>query len=447
MAEQLNLRNELKSKPEVRLFPSVHLSSDREAELRATASLLAAIRVVSEFGRRIVSLSNGPKVSLSNGPKGQLACHTEVSAKLEEIRGDAPKKLSLDGVLTVKRGKNWVAFIEVKVGTAKLSEDQIDKYHQLAKQEKANVLITVSNQPARADGGPPLTLDRRCNIPVVHFSWERLLSEAQVLSEEVSDPDQKWILTEWSRYVEDTNSRIKIPPDLGPHWRAVLEAAGRNALKESNSELHDVALHWVGYLRKAAFRLRAEKKVDVEVYTSRKTREDSDLQAQESVNAQEGTLNGTLRIRGTAGNIEIKAILPSRKVQYSLRVAAPTAGQMKTRIGWLSRQLLPKKEKLPSGDLVIVTHWTKGEPTTVPVRAYLEDIARLCAYKDGSRVPQDAKPRSFQIVWTRSFSDRRSRDRPAVHILEGISQDIKEFYCKVVKYIEPFAPQGGSGPK
>lgn len=440
MAEQFNLRNELENEPKVRLFPSVHLSSDREAELRATASLLATIRAVSEFGRRIVSLSNGPK--------GQLACHTEVSAKLEEIRGDAPKPLRLDGVLTVKRGKTyWVAFIEVKVGTAKLSEDQIDKYHQLAKQEKANVLITVSNQPARADGGPPLTLDRRCNIPVVHFSWERLLSEAKVLSEEVSDPDQKWILKEWSRYVEDPNSRIKIPPDLGPHWRAVLKAAGKNALKESSASLHDVALHWVGYLRKAAFRLRAKEKVDVEVYMSRKAREDSDLQAQESVNAQEGTLNGTLRIRGTAGNIEIKAILPSRKVQYSLRVAAPTAGQMKTRIGWLSRQLPTKKEDRPSGDLVIVTHWTKGEPTTVPVHAYLEDIARLCAYKDGSRVPQDAKPRSFQIVWTRSFSDRRSRDRPAVHILEGLSQELKEFYCKVVKDIKPFAPRGGSGPK
>ena len=440
MAEQLNLRNELENKREVRLFPSVHLSSDREAELRATASLLAAIRVVSEFGRRIVSLSNGPK--------GQLACHTEVSAKLEEIRGDAPKKLSLDGVLTVKRGKTyWVAFVEVKVGAAKLGKEQIDKYHQLAKQEKADVLITVSNQPARADGGPPLTLDRQYNIPVVHFSWERLLSEAQVLSEEVSDPDQKWILTEWSRYVEDTNSRIKIPPDLGPHWGEVLKAAGKNALKESSASLQDVARHWVGYLRKAAFRLRAEKKVDVEVYTSRKARENSDLQAQESVNAQEGTLNGTLRIRGTAGNIEITAILPSKKVQYSLRVAAPTEGQMRTRIGWLSRQLLAKKEKLPSGDLVIVTHWTKGEPTTVPVHAYLEDSTRLCTYKNGARVPQDAKPRSFQIVWTRPFSTGRGRGRPAEHILEGISQDLKEFYCKVVKHIEPFAPQGGSGPK
>lgn len=442
MREQFNLRNELKDEkePEVRLFPSVHLSSDREAELRATASLLAVIRAVSEFGRRIVSLSNGPK--------GQLSCYTEISAKFEEIRGDAPKTFRLDGVLTVKRGKTyWVAFVEVKVGTAKLSEDQIDKYHQLAKQEKADVLITVSNQPARADGGPPLTLDRRRNIPVVHFSWERLLSEAQVLSEEVSDSDQKWILKEWIHYVEDSNSRIRVPPDLGPHWRAVLEAAGKNALKESSSKLHDVALHWVGYLRKAAFRLRAKKKVDVEVYMSRKARENSDLQAQESVNAQEGTLNGTLRIRDTAGNIEIKAILPSKKVQYILQVAAPTEGQMRTRIGWLSRQLPTKKEDRLSGDLVIVTHWTKGEPTTVPVHDYLKDSNRICTHKNGARVPQDAKPRSFQIVWTRSFSNSRSRGRPAVHILEGISQELEDFYCKVVQGIKPFAPQGGSDPK
>lgn len=436
MREQLNLRN----KPEVRLFPSVHIRSDQEAELRATASLLAVIRAVSEFGRRIVSLSNGPK--------GQLACYTEVSTKFEEIRGDAPKTLRLDGVLTVKRGKTcWTAFIEVKVGTAKLNEDQIDKYHQLAKQEKADVLITVSNQPARADGGPPLTLDRRRNIPVVHFSWERLLSEAWVLSEDVSDPDQKWILNEWIRYVEDANSLIKVPPDLGPRWRAVLEAAGKNALKESSSKLHDVALHWVGYLRKAAFRLRAKKKVDVEVYMSRKARENSDLQAQESVNAQEGTLNGTLRIRGTAGNIEIKAILPSRKVQYILQVAAPTEGQMRTKVGWLSRQLRAKKEELLGGDLVIVTHWTKGEPTTVPVHDYLKDSTRICTHKNGARVPEDAKPRSFQIVWTRSFSNKRSRDRPAVHILEGISQGLEDFYCNVVKHIKPFAPQGGSDPK
>jgi hypothetical protein len=64
-------------------------------------------------------------------------------------------------------------------------------------------------------------------VPVTHFSWERLLSEAQVLSRRkaVSDPDQKWMLEEWIRYADDPASKIIAPPDLGPSWTSVL--AGR----------------------------------------------------------------------------------------------------------------------------------------------------------------------------------------------------------------------------
>ena len=418
---------------EVRLFPSVHISSEREAELRATASLLAVIRAVSEFGRRIVRLSNGHA--------GRLSCYTEVPFKFEETRGEAPKDLRPDGILTAERGKKrWVAFIEVKVGNAELDQDQIDKYHRLARQENADALITVSNQPARADGSPPLTLDRRRNIPVVHFSWERLLSEAQVLSrkKEVSDPDQKWMLDEWIRYVEDADSRIIVSPDLGPHWSEVLGAARISALEESSSALQKVAQHWVGYLRKAAFRLRAKLGVDVEVRMSRKEREDSNLQVQNSVNAREGILSGTLRIPDTAGDITMRAILPSRSVQYVLQVAAPTEGRQMTRIRWLSRML--RAENLPSSDLVIVTHWTvRGLTTTVPVHDYLEDFTRLCVDKNGAQVPPNANPRSFRIVWTRSFS--KGRGRSGVHILEGISQGLEEFYHNVVQDIVPFVPK------
>ena len=42
---------------EARLFPVVRISSDREAELRATSAFLAMVRAVSEFGRAIVKLA------------------------------------------------------------------------------------------------------------------------------------------------------------------------------------------------------------------------------------------------------------------------------------------------------------------------------------------------------------------------------------------------------
>lgn len=418
---------------EVRLFPSVHISSEREAELRATASLLAVMGAVSEFGRTIVRLSGGPA--------GRLSCYTEIPFQFGKGSGQAPEELRLDGVLKAERGKTrWVAFVEVKVGGAKLDQEQIDRYHRLARQEGINALITVSNQAARPDGSSPLSLDRRRNIPAVHFSWERLLREAQVLSRKkaVSDPDQKWMLDEWIRYVEDGDSRIIVPPDLGPKWSEVRKAARTSTLDESSPELQDVARHWVGYLRKAALRLRVKLGVDVEVRMSKKERDDSDLHAQNSVDAREGILTGALRIPDAAGDITIRVILPSQSVQYVLQVPAPTEGRQATRIKWLSRQL--REDKLPRGELVTTADWTvRGLTTTAPARDYLKDTNRLCLDKLRAPVPKDANPRSFQIIWTRSLS--KGGGRSSAPILEGISMGLEEFYHGVVQDIVPFVPK------
>ena len=75
------------------------------------------------------------------------------------------------------------------------------------------------------------------NVPVVHLSWERLLSEAQLLSrrKEVADPDQQWMLEEWIRYIVDENSRIIEPPQMGKHWKEVLRAAREGNLAGASS--------------------------------------------------------------------------------------------------------------------------------------------------------------------------------------------------------------------
>lgn len=418
---------------EVRLFPTIRVSSEREAELRATASLLATIRAVSEFGRTIVKLAGGPA--------GRLYCFTEVPFQLGKDTGQAPEYLRPDGVLTVERGKTrWDALVEVKVGAADLEQDQVDRYHRLAKQERLQALITVSNQPARADGSPPVNLDGRRNIPVVHFSWERLLSEAHVLSrkKEVSDPDQKWMLDEWIRYVEDPDSRIIVAPDLGPKWGEVLSAAKTSTLSSLSPELQDVARSWVGYLGKAALRLRAKLGVNVEVRMSRKERKNSEFQATNAVNAQEGILTGILRVPDAAGDITIKVILPSQSVQYILQIAAPTEGWQVTRVNWLSRQL--GEDRLPTGELAVSADWTiRGLTTTVGARDFLEDTNRLCLDKAGASVPRDANPRSFQVVWTRALNKGRGRSNAPV--LKGISDGLEEFYHGVVQNIVPFVPK------
>ena len=424
----------VKDHDEVRLFSSVHIRGDEEAELRATASLLAAIRGVSEFGRKIVRLSNGPA--------GRLSCYTEIPFDFVEDGEKIAKSLRPDGVIISTRGKSqWVAFVEVKVGTATLNQGQIDKYQKLVRQEGAHALITVSNQAARADGSPPLNIDRR-RTPIVHFSWERLLSVAQDLSRKklgIADVDQKWILDEWIRYVDDEDSRIVVPPDLGPKWSEVLRAARANKLERLDGELENVARYWLGYLRKAAFRLQAKLGVDVKVRMSRKERENTKLQAQNSVNAQEGTLTGALRIPDAAGDISIEVDLRSRMVRYILSVAAPTEGQQKTRVRWLYRQLRAE-ENLPDGDLKAIVDWSvRGLSTAAQIGDYLDDPTMLCKHKDGIPVDSQAQPRTIRVVLTRSLGSGRGRS--SAPILAGISQGLENFYDKVVQNIKPFVPK------
>lgn len=63
---------------EVRLFPTIRISSPREAELRATAALLAIVPAVSELGRAVVKAAGGPF--------GRIRCYTEVPSEPVEQR-------------------------------------------------------------------------------------------------------------------------------------------------------------------------------------------------------------------------------------------------------------------------------------------------------------------------------------------------------------------------
>ena len=420
---------------EVRLFPSVHIRSDREAELRATASLLAVIRAVSEFGRTIVRIAGGPK--------GRLSCFTEVPYQLDSGGGNPPEELRPDGIARVVRGKTrWVALVEVKVGRASLDPEQVDKYHRLAREAGASALITVSNQPALPDGRPPVSLDGRRlrNIPVSHFSWERLLSEAQLLSrkKEVADPDQKWMLDEWIRYVDDPKSRIIVPPDLGSHWGDVLKAARTGALDQSDSELRDVARCWMGYLRKAALQLRAKLGVDVRIRLSRKEKSDSGLNLERliaSVRAN-GPLSGVLRVPDAAGDIQIEVFLNSRSVRYGLQVAAPTEGRQTTRIKWLSRQL--RGLSLPT-DLLVTAGWSaRGLFTSAPASQLVENPGVLLVDRKGGSLPKDVNPKVFLLQWTTKL--QAGRGGSSARVLEGISRGLENFYLNVVEDLVPFVP-------
>ena len=324
------------TKHEVRLFPSLHISSHKEAEQRATASLLAIIRAVSEFGRAFVQMAGGPK--------GTLGCYTEVSFEME---GPGKKETARpDGIVRVVRGKTeWKAFVEVKVGNNALEQEQCDLYHSLAKSEGFDALITISNQTALPNSLPPIQIDRRRlrSVPVIHFSWERLLSEARILSLKslVKDSDQAWMLDEWIKYVAEPASKIIELPDLGEHWNSILKSARDGTLRASSRKLEDVVRHWDGFLRKAAFRLRSKLGVDVEPRMSRAEKIDADVRIKHMRNValRDGRIQGAFKIPHTAGDLSLELDLRTKAVRYRVDLNPPTSGRGSTRVNWLLRQL------------------------------------------------------------------------------------------------------------
>lgn len=434
------LHDELLSRDEVRLFPCYRIISDREAELRATASLLAVARAVSEFGRAIVSIAGGPA--------GKLSCYTEVPFKVQT--GATSHEERPDGVMRVTHGQTvWTALVEVKVGDNPLKQDQFDRYHTLAGDHGINALITISNQSALANGLPPqlkvggFLLNK---VPVVHLSWERLLSEAQLLGrlKAIADPDQQWMVEEWIRYIADPQSHIIEPPQMGEHWSEVLQCASEANLGACKSEMRDVVQHWDAFLRKVALRLRAKLGTDVKLKISKAEKDDpATLINNLLANAiNNGKLSGVFRIPDAAGDLSVVVILASRSVQYSIEVEAPTEGKATTRIKWMIKQLL--SQDVPS-DLMVHVDWRWGLFSEEQFGDLKGKVDKLLWDNNGQNLPSKALPQSFSLKWTIDL--QKGKAHSTAPVLKGIDQGVEDFYRRVVKRLQPFVRKAPQSPK
>ena len=437
----MTLDDDVLAGKEVRLFPSHHITSEREAELRATAAFLAVSRAVSEFGRAVVSMAGGPR--------GKLLCYAEVPFKVETET--TPREERPDGILKAVRGKtDWTALLEVKVGDNSIEQDQFDRYHALARDRGISALITISSQAALANGLPPQVSVkgwRLKSVPVVHLSWERLLSEAQLLShrKEVADPDQQWMLEEWIRYVADPQSRIIQPPQLGEHWNQVLRAAREGHLGNFKNQVRDVVQRWDGFLKKVAFRLRARLGVDVQRKASRAERNDPTVRIRNlhTTVINDGELRGTFRIPDAAGDLRVVVLLAARSVRYAIEVDAPREGRAKTRINWLLRQLA--SEDVP-GDMLVTAHWDQRKLSSqARVRDLKENSDLLLQDSYGHMLPKEASPRLFSLDWTIALP--KGKGRSTAPVLEGIAQTVEEFYKRVVEGLRPFVPRAPQLPQ
>lgn len=412
---------------EVRLFSGVSITSDREAEMRATSAFLSITKAVSEFGRAIIKASGGPA--------GNIECYTEV-----KLTDSSKKDSRPDGVICVTRGKKeWKALVEVKVGSNDLNQEQFDRYHNLAKEYDFDALITISNQAALPNGFPPLKVDlrRAKGVPVHHFSWERLLSEAQLHSwqSKVSDEDQQYMLNEWIRYVNDSGARIIVAPKVGAYWSDILTAATSDQLSSNKKGLEEFVSTWCGFLRIQAFRLRALLGENVEVRHRGEEKKKPDLYSKRLVSeAITGNrVRSFLNIPHTAGDLELVIDLRSRRVFFEVHITPPSDKTSRGQLSWIINQL-KKIDSAPQEQSLIVEWKKRGVISKASLLGVNENRDALLLDMEKNQIPKGIEIKRFKIQWETKFP------RQKTVLFTAIGGNLEKFYSGVVQKLSVYVP-------
>jgi hypothetical protein len=93
--------------------------------------------------------------------------------------------LPADGAIVCERGgKRWRCLVEVKTGSAALTEEQVGRYFDIARDQGFDGVLTISNQITHSASESPVAVDGRKlrKTSLWHFSWWRILTEAVVQS-------------------------------------------------------------------------------------------------------------------------------------------------------------------------------------------------------------------------------------------------------------------------
>lgn len=405
---------------EARLIPVSGISSDKEAEQRATSALLAVISVVRPFSKSLL----GP-YGASKADRATVECYVEPSFK-----DAAGKSIRPDGLIRVSHGSKapWVALVEVKTGTTALSAEQLNAYWDIARANGFDAVLSISNEIAPSPGvhpTPELKVRANSKVAVHHLSWTRLLTTAVVEKTHrgVDDPEQDWILGELIRYLEHDASGAMGFDDMGGTWVSVRDGARDGTLNVRNEGVTEIAQRWDQLLGYVSLKLGSEIGEDVVELVPRAQQNDPRLRTKYFVEclASSGLLEGRLRIPNTIGDLDVLADIKARQIEASVSFDAPRDKQAKARVTWLLRQLRDCPD-----NLVIEAYPKNSSNGSAAALAAVRDDPMLIV--DDTKKP----PSRFRVVArTEMGMNRKSGKKPGFS--QSVYDAVANFYGTVLQ--------------
>jgi hypothetical protein len=410
-----------------RLIPVSGIDSAIEAETRAASAFLAVLGIVRPFSKALLD------------PLGaSRAANATVDTYIEVAFDHEGKRVRPDGLVRVSHGTKppWTALLEVKTGQNQLIADQINMYWEIARVEKFQAVITISNEiaPVRdVHPTPGLRVRSRSPVQVFHFSWSRVLSEAitQMVHRGVDDIEQGWILNELIRYLKHPASGALQFQDMGPAWVQVRDASRAGSLQRRDEGALDVAQRWDQLLQSAALRLGAEIGREVQVVLTSGRKADAGTRTPDLATslATTGILDGALRVPDAVADIRITADVKAQLLTAALDIEAPRDRGTRGRVSWLVNQL----DNAPSR--TVIESWPRSARAAVA-------SADISLVRDDRNVlvPDGKEPHRFRVTLRAPMGAGRRAGTKSAGFVDTVLGLLDEFYESVVQNITPWQP-------
>lgn len=406
-----------------RLFPVL---AETSKEGRCTSILLSCLVHVHKFGQSMLG-----SVNQRIGKRANLTAYTEVTfTNQSKERVHRP-----DGLIVLRIGKReWRALIETKVGNARLDDEQLTSYINLAKKYNIDSIITISNQfTSRPDHHPiKLPAKTRSKVNLYHWSWMYIVTQADLLisNNDIEDEDQHLILTEMLRFLTHSSTGVKGFDRMPSEWTDVVQKVANGApLQEKSDELQNIVAAWHQEVQDINLMLSRQVNVRVRTKLTRSHALDPSVRIKEDIYnlVSRCLLTAKLEVQDAAALIEISIDIGRRTIGASMMLLAPNNRKTTvSRLRWLLRQL----QKSSETDIHIRLHWPRRRPPTQHTLGELRENLKTAIENNKNR-----QVIRFEICMIRQLTKRFGQRK---NFIDDLEQLVSDFYETVGQHLRAY---------